>query len=87
MGVARPTSDYFNGGFDGTGELLSVVHGSIARFEATVLADRVQRVAQDFAVQHLADQRLLANQRAPTTMVIGLRSWWLKSLQELRRDS
>lgn len=79
-------SDYFNGGFDGTGELLSVVHGSIARSEATVLADRLQRVAQDFAMQHLADQRLPADQRAPFTMVIGLRSWWLKSLQQLRRE-
>jgi len=79
--------DYFNGGFDGAGELLSVVHGSIARSEAAVLADRLQRVAQDFAMQHLADQRLPAAQRAPFTMVIGLRSWWLRSLQDLRRES
>ena len=78
--------DYFNGGFDGDGELLSVVHGSIARSEAAVLADRLQRVAQDFAMQHLSDQRLPAAQRAPFTMVIGLRCWWLKSLQAMRRD-
>ena len=61
--------DYFNGGFDGVGELLSVVHGSIACSDAAVLADRLQRVAQDFAMQHLADQRIPAGQLRPSP-------WW-----------
>ena len=78
--------DYFNGGFDGAGELLSVVHGSIARSDAAALADRLQRVAHDFAMQHLADQRLPPAQRAPFTLVIGLRSWWLPSLSAMRRQ-
>lgn len=77
--------DYFNAGFDGEGELLTLVHGSIATSQASAFAERLQRVAQDFATQHLADQRLPEAQRAPYTLVIGLRSWWFEALRELRR--
>lgn len=78
-------SDYFAGGFDGEGEMLTLVHGSIARSQAGAFAERLQRVAQDFATQHLADQKLSEGQRAPYTLVIGLRSWWFEALRELRR--
>lgn len=77
--------DYFGGGFDGEGEMLTLVHGSVARGQAAALAERLQRAAQDFATQHLADQKLPEADRAPYTLVIGLRSWWFEALRALRR--
>lgn len=77
--------DYFGGGFDGDGELLTLVHGSIATGQAKAFAERLGRVAQDFATQHVADQKLPEAQRVHYTMVIGLRSWWFEALRELRR--
>jgi hypothetical protein len=50
--------DYFSGGFDGNGEGLLLVHGSVSRSLAPSFMERMQRVAQDFAQQHLADQKL-----------------------------
>ena len=50
--------DYFSGGFEGDGEGLLLVHGSISRSLAPSFLERVQRVAQDFAQQHQADQKL-----------------------------
>ena len=50
--------DYFSGGFDGSGEGLLLVHGSISRSLAPSFMERMQRVAQDFAQQHQADQKL-----------------------------
>ena len=50
--------DYFSGGFDGVGEGVLLVHGSVSRSVAGSLFERMQRVAQDFAQQHQADQKL-----------------------------
>jgi transcriptional regulator with XRE-family HTH domain len=58
--------DYYAGGFDGDGELLLLVHGQIGRSLAQQFNERLARVAQDFAQQHLADQRLRPEQRSPT---------------------
>lgn len=77
--------EYFGAGFDGEGEMLTLVHGSVARTQAAAFSERLQRVAQDFATQHLADQKLPESVRAPYTLVIGLRSWWFEALRELRR--
>ena len=44
--------DYFSGDFDGGGEGLLLVHGSISRGLAPLFLERMQRVAQDFAQQH-----------------------------------
>jgi hypothetical protein len=42
-------------------------------------------VAEDFAQQHLADQRLPATHRKPYTLVVGLRSWWFQAFVDLWR--
>jgi len=78
--------DYFSGGFDGEGEMLMLVHGQIGRSLAALFNERLSRVAQDFAQQHLADQRLPAEQKRPYTLLIGMRSWWIAALRDLRRE-
>ena len=77
--------DYFSGGFDGEGEGLLLVHGSISKGLATSFLERMQRVAQDFAQQHQADQKLGAKDREGYTLLLGMRSWEFGAFAALRR--
>jgi len=81
----RVVGDYYSGGFDGDGELLMLVHGQIGRSLASLFNERLQRVAADFAQQHLADQKLPANQKQPFTLIIGMRSWLFGAFRDLKR--
>jgi transcriptional regulator with XRE-family HTH domain len=78
--------DYFSGGFDSEGELLMLVHGQIGRSLAMQFNERLARVAQDFAQQHIADQKLPAEQRRPYTLVLGMRSWLFAAFRDLKRS-
>lgn len=78
--------DYFSGGFDGEGEMLMLVHGQIGRSLADSFVERLQRVGQDFAQQHLADQKLAPSQKRPYTLVVGLRSWLFAAFRDLKRE-
>lgn len=78
-------ADYFSGGFDGEGELLMLVHGQIGSSLASSFAERLQRVGQDFAQQHLADQRLPEEQKRGYTLVVGMRSWLFSVFSDLQR--
>ncbi len=79
--------DYFSGGFDGPGETLMVVHGSVARSVAPQFMERLQRVAHDFAQQHLADQKLAEKDREGYTLLLGMRRWEFEAFTKLRRPS
>jgi transcriptional regulator with XRE-family HTH domain len=63
--------DYFSGGFDGAGEGVLLVHGSISRALAPSFLERMQRVAQDFAQQHQTDQKLADKDREGYTLAAG----------------
>ena len=78
--------DFFSGGFNGESEMVSLVHGHISLPMAKVFQERLQRVAQDFAQQHLADQRLAPSHKRGFTAVMALRSWTFGPLRELLRD-
>ncbi|HJV25524.1 MAG TPA: helix-turn-helix transcriptional regulator [Aromatoleum sp.] len=77
--------DYFAGGFDGESEMLMVVHGQIGRGLAHSFRERLARVGQDFAQQHIADQKLAPTDRRPYTLVIGMRSWLMAAFRDLKR--
>lgn len=77
--------DYFSGGFDGDGEGLQLVHGSISPGLAPSFMERMQRVAQDFAQQHQADQKLDAKHREGYTLLLAMRSWEFEAFAALRR--
>ena len=83
---AHVAQDYFSGGFDGEGEMLMLVHGQIGRSLADNFVERLQRVGQDFAQQHLADQKLPASQKRPYTLVVGMRSWLFAAFRDLKRE-
>lgn len=77
--------DYFAGGFDGSGEGLLLVHGSVSRALAPVFLERLQRVAQDFAQQHQTDQKLAEQDRGGYTLVLAMRSWEFEAFTRLRK--
>ena len=77
--------DYFAGGFDGPGEGVLLVHGAISRALAPAFMERMQRVAQDFAQQHLADQKLPQSEREGYTLLLALRSWEFEAFAGMRR--
>ncbi len=79
-------ADYYSGRFDGDGETLMLVHGQLSPANAAGFTQRLQRIGQDFAQQHLADQKLAPSQRRPYTLLIGMRSWLFAPLKSLRRD-
>ena len=82
----RAMADYFGGDFDGEGELMTLVHGQIAPAQAQWFAERLQRLAQDFAQQHLADQRLPDGERRAYTLLMAQRSWWFGDLRAMLRE-
>jgi DNA-binding Xre family transcriptional regulator len=77
--------DYFSGGFDGVGEGMLLVHGSISQAVAPSFMERLQRVAQDFAQQHLADQKVPDARRAGYTVLLAMRGWEFQAFSALRR--
>ena len=77
--------DYFTGGFDGPGEGVLLVHGAISRSLAPSFMERMQRVAQDFAQQHLADQKLPEREREGYTLLLAMRSWEFEAFTNMRR--
>ena len=77
--------DYFGGGFDGGGEHLQLVHGTISRALAPSFVERLQRLAQDFAQQHQTDQKLKATEVEGYTLVLAMRCWEFEAFTRLRR--
>ncbi|MDZ7938587.1 MAG: helix-turn-helix transcriptional regulator [Rhodoferax sp.] len=77
--------DYFSGGFDGAGEGLLLVHGSVGRSLAPAFLERLQRVAQDFAQQHLADQKLAPTDREGYTLLLAMRRWEFAAFTDFHR--
>jgi hypothetical protein len=77
--------DYFSGGFDGLGEGVLLVHGSVSRSLAPSFFERMQRVAQDFAQQHQADQKLAEKDREGYTLLLAMRSWEFGAFVALKR--
>ena len=77
--------DYFSGGFDGAGEGMLLVHGSVSRALAPAFLERMQRVAQDFAQQHLADQKIPEPEREGYTLLLAMRRWEFEAFTNFHR--
>jgi hypothetical protein len=82
----KVVGDYFAAGFDGEHETLMLVHGQMARNVAAGFVERLQRIGQDFALQHVADQRLPADKKRAYTLVLGMRSWLFAAFRDLKRQ-
>jgi hypothetical protein len=62
-----------------------MVHGQISLAQAALFNDRLQRLGQDFAQQHLADQKLAGTEKQAYTVVIGMRSWLFAAFRTMLR--
>ncbi len=62
------------------------MHGQIGRPLAVQFQARLMKVAEDFAQQHLADQKLPDSQKQPYTLVVGMRSWLFAAFRDLKRE-
>jgi hypothetical protein len=79
-------ADYFEGGFDGAGELLMLVHGQVTPAQAALFNERLQRLAQDFSQQHLGNQKLPSTEKQAFTVLVGMRSWLFAPFREQLRE-
>ena len=77
--------DFYASGFDGEGETLMLIHGQISPAQATAFTERLQRLGQDFAQQHLADQKLDPVHKRSYTLIVGMRSWLFAPFREMKR--
>jgi DNA-binding Xre family transcriptional regulator len=77
--------EYFAGRFDREGETLLMVHGNINRAVAPNFVERINRIGQDFAAQHLADKKMDEKHRDGFTLIVGLRRWEFSAFTGLRR--
>ncbi len=77
--------DFYSGGFNQHGEGLVFVHGSVSRAVAPSFVERLQKVAQDFAQQHLADQKLEEQDREGYTLILAMRNWEFAAFESMRR--
>ncbi|SDH58154.1 helix-turn-helix domain-containing protein [Pseudomonas panipatensis] len=77
--------DYFAGSFAESDEALLLSHGRISRALAPAFIERLQRLAQDFAQQHLADQKIPQEDKEGYTLVLAMRRWEFAAFTALRR--
>nr|WP_279343751.1 helix-turn-helix transcriptional regulator [Variovorax terrae] len=83
--LTHVVGEYFGGRFDREGETLLMVHGNINEAVAPAFVERIARIGQDFAAQHLADQKIDPKYRDGFTMIVGLRRWEFSAFTDLRR--
>ena len=61
------------------------MHGSISQSLASTFLDRMQSVAQDFAQQHLADQKLPKKDLLGYTLLLAMRRSEFEAFAAFRR--
>ncbi|MDM4768381.1 helix-turn-helix transcriptional regulator [Pelomonas sp. SE-A7] len=81
----RVMHDFFAGGFDGEGELITLVHGQLSPAAARELVERLRQLAEDFARQHLQQQKLSEAEKRQYTLVMGMRSWLFEGFRQLQK--
>ena len=83
----RVLLDYFSGHFGGEDECLQLVHGSIARADAALFLERIQKIVNDFAQLHLASQKNVPPDREGYTLVLAMRAWEFSAFKNQRRSA
>ncbi len=85
--VKSQAVDFFAHGFNKPGELMRLVSVRLSREAQEALVKRIEQVVQEYAEQHAADARLPLAQRAPLTILLGIRAWEPRAFKSLRRTA
>lgn len=62
------------------------MNGAVSHAMAPMFMERLQRLAQDFSQQHMADQKLPEKSREGDTLLLAMRRWEFQAFTELRRN-
>jgi DNA-binding Xre family transcriptional regulator len=78
-------ADYFNGRFDGSGEMLMCLPARLSMASAQELTQKIQQLAGELARLHRNDRKLAPEERDGFTLLLGFRSWEFAAFTALRR--
>jgi DNA-binding Xre family transcriptional regulator len=81
----REMTDFFDHSFDEPGELLQVLNVRVSHASRTSLLSRLQRVAEAYNEQHVADAGLPLAERHPVSVWLAVRAWEPQMFKSLRR--
>lgn len=82
---AEAFGDYLDSHFDGRDERLRLVSVMLSQQSTRALLERLQQVADEFALQHQDDARLPYEERHAVTIMLAARPWMPKAFQALQR--
>lgn len=81
----REMADFFDHSFDAPGELLQVLNVRVSDASRVSLLSRLQKVAEAYNEQHVADASLPLAQRHPLSVWLAVRAWEPRMFKALRR--
>jgi DNA-binding Xre family transcriptional regulator len=83
--VKSVSNDFFNHRFEASGEILKIINVRVSPQARESLKVRLERIAQEYADQVVADSHLPLSERPPLSICIAVRSWIPEFLSDLMR--
>lgn len=83
--VKSVSDDFFNHRFEASGEMLKIINVRVSPDVRESLKNKLEKVAQQYADQVVADSHLPLNERPPLSICIAVRSWVPDFLKDLMR--
>jgi DNA-binding Xre family transcriptional regulator len=83
--VQSVSDDFFNGGFEGNGEILRIMNMRVSRKAQEQLKARLEQIALEYEDQARADAQLPLEERPPLSVCIAVRTWVPKFMRDLYR--
>ena len=78
-------TEFFHSQFDGPGELRLVLNGMLSTHSLTIVQQRLQRLALEFANLVTEDRKLDIADRSGTTAILAIRPWSVGVFERYRR--
>ncbi len=84
---SQVTVDFFRHHFGGENEAVLVASGRLSKHSATLMAERLRKVTQEFRDLHHEDLKLPMQDRPVFGMIVAMRQWEFEAFRKLRRKS
>lgn len=85
--LTRPVSEYFQSAFDGGGDALRFVAGTLSAESLSQFKASLERLAAEFEVLARNDARLPLERRNGCSAVLAARAWEFSEFTRLRRKT